>query len=105
MTIHAATPPDRDEDVTAMALCADAGITYRRLDLWSTAGMLRTVNRRHGYGHPRHYPASEVRIATIMRRLVDAGLDVTRAHDAARAHVPGQPVTLGAGLSLWIEDE
>jgi hypothetical protein len=117
VTLHAATTPDPDEPVTAMALCAEAGITYRQCDFWTTTGRLHAVpftrgkvvkiadERQRYYGHQKRYPANEVKIARLMKRLVDAGIDVRHAHDAARAHVPGQPVTLGSGLVLWIEDE
>lgn len=106
--------------VTSMALVAEAGITYRMLDYWSRTGRLRPatmVKGKHapvvaditdgGSGWQRRYPAAEVKVAALMKRLLDVGICLPVAHDAARAHVedPDEIVVLGPGLALIIEDE
>jgi DNA-binding transcriptional MerR regulator len=78
----------------------DRGLTYRRLDHWTTAGYLRPVHRG-GTGHNRQWPQNELQVADLMRRLVDAGLTVEVAALAARAHLDGRPlVKLAPGILL-----
>jgi DNA-binding transcriptional MerR regulator len=102
MTLHAVTTdtPDPDEPVTAMALCAEAGISRGVADMWATAGLIEPCDR-HGYY--RKYPASEVNIARLMKRLIDAGMDVRHAHTAAR-NLDAGSVDLGPGLRLEVTE-
>lgn len=48
-----------------------AGVSYRRLHYWTTAGLLHPVNPNPGSGHRLQWPAGELRIAQIMLLLVD----------------------------------
>ena len=94
----AAPPPGT---VTSADLITTAGITYRRADMWTRTGRLRTLPRQpdEGSGVPRYYPASEVPVATLMARLTDAGLAVQAAHDTARALLE-HGTTLLAGIRV-----
>jgi hypothetical protein len=50
----------------------DAGVSYRRLHYWTTAGLLHPVNPNPGTGHRMQWPIGELRVAQVMRLLVDA---------------------------------
>jgi hypothetical protein len=58
------------------------GLTYRQLDHWCRVGYLKVPGRGHGFR--REWPDEEVRVATVMTRLVQAGLSPAVAHDVAR---------------------
>lgn len=76
-----------------------AGLTYRQADHWTRRGYLRPTNPDCGSGHGRDYPASEVRVAGVMVRLVAAGLTVEAAHTVARGEsqlAPGVRVVMEA---------
>ncbi|MGW4791191.1 MerR family transcriptional regulator [Nonomuraea sp. NPDC004297] len=79
------------------------GLTYRRLDHWTRAGYLHPAHAG-GTGHTREWPQTELQVADLMRRLVDAGLTVDVAALAARAHLGGRPIVkLAPGVVLAID--
>jgi DNA-binding transcriptional MerR regulator len=81
------------------------GLTYRRLDHWTRAGYLHP-HHQGGTGNTRTWPAGELAIADLMRRLIDAGLTTGVAAIAARAHHNGRPlVKLAAGVVLAIDTD
>lgn len=96
-------------------VAAAAGISFRRLDNWSTRGHLRPEG--YGGGKPgwrRYWPDREIRVAVVMARLVDVGgFTVEGAARAARLAVDtwysySDPerrarVPLGDGLVLEVE--
>lgn len=83
------------------------GPTYRQLDHWTRLGLLRTEHDVPGSGHPREWQRSELRVSRLMVRLLNAGLDLRRAHDVARSTEPaaGTPVggvQLEIGPGIWV---
>jgi DNA-binding transcriptional MerR regulator len=83
----------------------DRGLTYRRLDHWTRAGYLHP-HQQGGTGNVRAWPQTELQIADLMRRLVEAGLTAGVAAIAARAHHNGRPlVKLAAGVVLAIDTD
>jgi MerR HTH family regulatory protein len=60
-------------------------ITYRQLDYWTKKGHLRSANGRCGTGYRRTWPAFEVHVARLMKRLLDAELTLRAAARTARA--------------------
>lgn len=72
--------------VTSAELVARTGISYRQLDYWSRTRRLRpSTAAEPGSGNARFYPASEIAVAALIKRLIDAGLGPTAAHDLARS--------------------
>jgi DNA-binding transcriptional MerR regulator len=81
------------------------GLTYRRLDHWTRAGYLHP-HQQGGTGNVRAWPQTELAIADLMRRLVEAGLTAGVAAIAARHHLNGRPlVKLAAGVVLAIDTD
>lgn len=78
------------------------GMSYRQLDYWVRRGYLRPGNADAGSGSTRQWPAEELRVAALMARLVDAGLQPATACVVARANrnryelAPGIVVRIGA---------
>lgn len=91
--------------VTAMQLVAESGLTYRMCDYFVRTGRLVPIVPAFGSGTQRRFTIAEAKIARIIRRLLDAGLCLPVAHDAARARKPGELVDIGPGLALIVEDE
>lgn len=66
--------PD-DAYVTAPYLAQAAGITYRQMDYWTRTGLLESLAvDRSGSGHPRIYSPEQVKRATAVRALLEAGM-------------------------------
>lgn len=94
------------EHFTATELQDTAGITYRQLDYWTTTGYLRAdLPDGTGSGHARYYPLNEVRIARLMRRLIEAGLTVDVAANVARNRIesPKPVIDLTEGVHVVID--
>ena len=68
------------------AFTAIPGLTYRRLDHWTRTGYLTCDKVNPGSGRPRTWPDEELAVATVMARLIEAGLTVEAAERAARNH-------------------
>lgn len=82
-----------------------AGITQRRLNHWHAKGYLNAPlvppgNRR------RQWTAQEVRVALLMARLLDAGIDLPRAAGMARNVVTKRQRSfeLAEGLHLQVRE-
>lgn len=71
--------------------------TYRQLDTWVRQGYLHPHNNGQGTGNHRYWPPAERRVADLMARLKNAGLDVPTAHRVARGDrelAPGITITI-----------
>ncbi|HUR74426.1 MAG TPA: MerR family transcriptional regulator [Sporichthya sp.] len=80
----------------------DRGLDQRSLTYWIDQKLIHPIGR--GRGNPRHWPQTELQVADLMRRLVDAGLTAGVAAIAARAHLDGRPlVRLAPGVVLAID--
>lgn len=95
------------ESFTSLEVMDATGLTYRQVDHWTRMGWLHTTDLgddRHGSGYWRAFPRTEVRVARLMAAMVDAGLAVAVAADAARRATVSDDdrwhVTLWGGLSL-----
>lgn len=101
-----ATAVDEVEDLTVGATdprWAEAGVTYRRLDFWTTHGFLRVAEEsatNPGSGRVRRWPVEEIAVAERMVRLADAGLPLAVAADIARQG-PGA-YQIGPGVELVV---
>ena len=74
--------------VSTVELLRLAGITYRQADYWTRLGFLRAwPEGTPGSGQARAYSPHELRVAVVLGALVQAGVDVSAAHAAARAAV------------------
>jgi len=62
------------------------GLSFRQVDYWCDKGYLRPDAAHPGTGYARNFTADEVRVAGVMKRLVDAGLRVDVAERVARGH-------------------
>jgi hypothetical protein len=83
-----------------------AGISYRRLDLWVSAGYLRPVQvatypkAARGSGLRRRWPAIEAEIARRMARLAGAGFELEAAARFARDLWPAAEIAPGITLKV-----
>lgn len=73
---HAKIPPrDQRDWVTSAELVADSGVTYRRINYWTGAGLLTPLEAAHpGPGSIRRYHEGQVARAMVLRDLFDLGL-------------------------------
>jgi DNA-binding transcriptional MerR regulator len=79
----------------------EAGISYRRLDYWTTRGYLKADQAKPGTGSKRTWSPVELAVARLMVRLVDdAGLNVEAAHRIARG-----TRELAPGITIIVADE
>jgi len=78
------------------------GISYRQLDYWTRIGLLRPIDPTPGSGVARTWPDAEVVVAHMIRRLLDAGLELRVAARVAREQVthPDGRSTLRGGLVI-----
>lgn len=94
-----------DGQVTSVEICERARITYRQLDYWVRAGLLRTTTPENfGSGSARFYLASEIAVAHLMQRLISAGLAPRIAHSMARDLIETGS-TLLAGMTVHLAEE
>ncbi len=61
--------------------------TYRQLDYWVRRGLLRLTEPHPGSGNTRQWSEEEARAATVMARLVDAGLTPEAASKVAHGQL------------------
>lgn len=92
-------------DYITAADLAQVGLTPRRIDHWTRNGWLRADTNTPGTGKHRRWPVSELRIAKLMVRMADAGLEPEVASRAARGLGPDGRVSLGDGIVLEITVE
>ena len=69
----------------------ELGITYRQLDHWTSAGLLKPLHIG-GSGIPREWTRAELDVARTMGRLVAAGLKPEPASRVARSPGPRTPL-------------
>lgn len=82
-----------------------SGISYRRLDYWTTHGYLRLVGDPNpGSGYIRRWPASEVRIAARMVRIADLSPRVMPVGLAELVARSDYPVQVAPGVWMWLTD-
>lgn len=62
-----------------------AGASYRQLDYWTRKGYLKVEGG--GTGVHRDWPAKEVKIASLIKLLIDGGFEVDSAAGIARKFV------------------
>lgn len=68
--------------VSGPQLCALTGITYRNVDYWDRMNILKPSGMSAaGSGSQRRYLVADVRCASVLKALIDAGMGVS---DAAR---------------------
>jgi DNA-binding transcriptional MerR regulator len=86
------------------AALEEAGVNRRRLHHWHALGHLRAPLAVQG--NRRVWNAEELRVALLMARLVDAGVDLTRAAQFAREVVTKgrTSFSIAQGLSLQIRE-
>lgn len=63
----------------AKDLCAQAGISYRQLDMWTRTGLVAARQDFRGPGNPRHYDVTEARVVIDAGALVRAGMNPNAA--------------------------
>lgn len=85
--------------MTTTDLALPDGISYRQLDYWVRRGYLRPGNADLGPGFRRTWDDDERRVATLMARLVRAGVSVEAAHRVARA---GGSLELAPGVRVEV---
>lgn len=91
-------------DLTTLQQVLDRGLDTRTLAYWIDQQFIHPIPR--GRGNPRHWPARELQVADLMRRLTEAGLTAGAAAIAARNHLDGRPlVRLARGLVLAIDTD
>jgi DNA-binding transcriptional MerR regulator len=105
-------PPRAERDwVSAQELVAEAGITYRQFDYWCRTGLLSalkaTATARYaaksanepGSGYVRWFGADQLAKAVTIRRLLDAGIQLSTVRDVidqvlAEGHYDVGPVRI-----------
>jgi hypothetical protein len=92
------------EWLTSADIIYEAGITYRRLDLWERAGYLRPARvwrgQRRGSGSPRSWPKDELEVARRMGRLTRAGIPAALAASIARDSWPRAEIAPGIFIEV-----
>lgn len=81
---------------------AALGLTYRKLDYWTSIGHIRADETHPGSGARRTWPEHELRVATRIGRLTDAGIRLDRAAHLARC--PGTDLELAPGITVRVDD-
>jgi hypothetical protein len=103
----ATTRTTPDGCVTTFDLCQAADITFRQADYWTRTGYLHEHPRPAdaGSGIPRYFPTTQVPLARLAGRLVDAGVLPRQAFDLANqilehghAHLAGIRIELPQDL-------
>ncbi|MFG1872179.1 hypothetical protein [Micromonospora arborensis] len=93
---------------TARSANMDAGqilrrvpdLTPRKLDTWTTSGLLRPTAGSRGTGNRREWPVSELPVIEAMVRLTAIGIPPRLAEQIARSN--GQPVEVD-GMRLRVD--
>lgn len=64
-------------------VCKIVGITYRQLDYWARTNLIRpSVADAHGSGTQRRYSYSDLVELVVIKRLLDAGVELKSARRA-----------------------
>ncbi len=73
----------REQGYRAPQVCRIVGITYRQLDYWARTGfMVPSLQRARGSGSQRLYSFADLVQLKVVKRLIDAGMDVKRIRRA-----------------------
>ncbi len=73
----------REQGYRAPQVCRIVGITYRQLDYWARTGfMVPSLRRARGSGSQRLYSFADLVQLKVVKRLIDAGMDVKRIRRA-----------------------
>ncbi|MGC4886733.1 hypothetical protein [Micromonospora sp. DT227] len=76
------------------------GLTARKLDTWTTGGLLRPTAGSRGTGNRRDWPATELPVIEAMVRLTAIGIPPKLAEQLARSG--GEPVQVG-GVTVHVD--
>ena len=80
----------RERGYRAPQVCGIVGITYRQLDYWARTGFLvPSLQQARGSGTQRLYSFADLVKLKVIKRLIDAGMDVKRIRQAF-AELSGQ---------------
>ena len=81
------------------------GVTYRKLDYWTTTGQVLPVgDASPGHGRPRRWAWRELQSAMVLarlRRVLGDGLQVDRA--VVDALLAGEPGDIGDGVTIGLD--
>lgn len=89
--------------MNSVELAEHLGISYRRIDNWTSSGYLRPSDPHPGVGHSRDYPPREVTVADRISGLIEAGLTLQTAAAIARGdHIRLAALLRTLGLSLEV---
>jgi DNA-binding transcriptional MerR regulator len=84
--LHQSTLPgmaDVRDGYRGPAVCRTVGISYRQLDYWTTTGLVRaSVRDAGGSGTQRLYSFDDIVQLKLIKRLLDAGVDLRRIRKA-----------------------
>lgn len=74
---------DREQGYRAPQVCGIVGITYRQLDYWARTGfVVPSLQQAKGSGTQRLYSFADLVQLKVVKRLIDAGMDVKRIRRA-----------------------
>jgi DNA-binding transcriptional MerR regulator len=72
-----------DEGFRGPQVCSIVGITYRQLDYWARTDLLRpSITEARGSGTQRRYSYLDLLQLKVIKRLLDAGIDLRHARRA-----------------------
>jgi DNA-binding transcriptional MerR regulator len=72
-----------DEGFRGPQVCSIVGITYRQLDYWARTDLLRpSISEARGSGTQRRYSYLDLLQLKVIKRLLDAGIDLRHARRA-----------------------
>jgi DNA-binding transcriptional MerR regulator len=72
-----------DEGYRGPQVCSIVGITYRQLDYWARTDLLRpSISEARGSGTQRRYSYLDLLQLKVIKRLLDAGIDLRHARKA-----------------------
>lgn len=74
---------DKERGYRAPQVCRIVGITYRQLDYWARTGlMVPSLQKAQGSGSQRLYSFDDLVQLKVIKRLIDAGMDVKKIRRA-----------------------
>lgn len=74
---------EKEQGYRAPQVCGIVGITYRQLDYWARTGfMVPSLQKARGSGTQRLYSFADLVQLKVVKRLIDAGMDVKRIRKA-----------------------
>jgi len=93
-----------DEGYRGPQVCAIVGITYRQLDYWARTDLLRpSISEARGSGTQRRYSYLDLLQLKVIKRLLDAGIDLRHARRAIEClRSSGEDI---AAANLVIEED